>query len=158
MRTFFHLVRRSHLTRLRMLWLCLMAIMIMMLMLGEYAQASFMIKDVRGNTEVLILEIGVLVIVFLLVVFVMFASSLIFWKAEATRMGLLLALALLFYWTTDSSPFDLLTKPEYSPFAPFFAPPILMMRAASLPLALALLFTFPDGQFSPRWTRCQDRN
>ncbi len=47
----------------------------------------------------------------------------------------------------------MLTLPEYTPLASFFRLPILIMRAAALPLALALLFTFPDGRFSPAWSR-----
>lgn len=88
-----------------------------------------------------------------MLLFVMFASSLIFWKAERQTSGILLALTLLCYWTTDSSQFDVSTKPEYTSLYIYFRTPILVIRAASLPLGLALLFTFPDGRFLPGWTR-----
>jgi signal transduction histidine kinase len=53
----------------------------------------------------------------------------------------------------DSTPFDLLTHPDVTALAAWFAPPVLFLRALSLPLSLSLLLTFPDGRFSPRWTR-----
>lgn len=149
---------RLHLTRLRAAWLVLIAVLFAMLLLGLWIQFTDQTRlEQQVNTavtpEVALVQLTAGAITALLVVFIMVVSTVIVWKAEAQPIGLLLALTMLFYWTTDSTHFDVLTLPEYTPLATFFRPPILFMRAAALPLALVLLFTFPDGHFLPRWSR-----
>lgn len=146
-------IMRTNLTRLRLGWLCLVSLAFVTLIIGTVTEVGYLVSFSVEHPEILPLRLPVTGIVFLLVIFVLFSSTVIFWKAETQTIGILLPLTLLFYWTTDSTPFDLLTKSDMSPLAPFFRVPILVMRAASLPMVLALLFTFPDGHFSPRWSR-----
>ncbi len=139
---------------LRRGWIILMGFMLVTLVLGTWTSIQLTQDTIEpGWEQIALLNHATLGIVLLMLIFVMFASSLIFWKAERQTSGILLALALLCYWTTDSSQFDILTKPEYTSLYIYFRTPILVIRAASLPLVLALLFTFPDGRFLPGWTR-----
>lgn len=128
----------------------------MMALGGQYDLAYILLPaltNIELHSQLTMLQHAVNGIVLLMVVFVMVASTIIYWKAERQQAGILLAFTLLIYWTTDSTFFDALTKAELTPLYVYFRAPILILRAAALPLALSLLFTFPDGRFSPRWTR-----
>jgi signal transduction histidine kinase len=139
---------------LRLVWVILMGFMVITLLLGTWINIDYHINiSVPTYYHITLLYYAVIGIVTLLLIFVMVASSIIFWKAERQISGVLLALAILCYWTTDSTPFDILTQPEITPLYVYFRMPILIIRAAALLLALALLFTFPDGRFAPRWSR-----
>lgn len=139
---------------LRVGWLIFMISMVITLLLGLWTSIQHLYNtSVPGYEQLAVLYYAVNVIVLVMLLFVMFASSLIFWKAERQTAGILLALTLLIYWTTDSTPFDVLTQPEVTSLAGFFRAPILILRAMALPLVLALLLTFPDGRWLPKWTR-----
>jgi signal transduction histidine kinase len=135
-------------------WVILMTAMVITLALGLWTiLRHFQDTYTAGQEEVTVLNYAVNLVVLLMLLFVMVASTIIFWKAERQTTGILLALTLLIYWTTDSTPFDILTKPEFTSLYALFRAPILILRASALPLTLALLLTFPDGRFLPKWTR-----
>lgn len=135
-------------------WIVLMTVMVVTLVLGFWTVLrQFTDTYIPGYEQSTVLSYAVNLIVLLMLLFVMFASTLIFWKAERQSAGVLLAFTLLIYWTTDSTPFDFLTNPEFTPLYVVFRAPILILRASALPLVLALLLTFPDGYFLPKWTR-----
>ncbi|MBW4436326.1 MAG: hypothetical protein KME04_04290 [Pleurocapsa minor GSE-CHR-MK-17-07R] len=134
-------------------WSCFVLTLAVILCIGiEYwLQRLASMIQIGGEYRILAL-LNVATMVLLLGV-VCISATLIFWKAQSKAVGLLLATTMMLYWSMNSTPFDLLTKSENTPLAALFAPVILTLRAASLPLALALLFSFPDGKFAPRWSR-----
>jgi len=133
----------------RLLWGAMAILVLVLTALGLWTYLSLIFRG-RPND---FLGIGEGLLNLLVILFVLAAATIIFWKAEGQWTGVFLALTLVCYWVTDNTLIDTLTKPENTPLAPILAPPILTMRAAALVFALLLLFTFPDGIFTPRWTR-----
>lgn len=68
-------------------------------------------------------------------------------------VGLFLALTLVLLGAVETSMTDALINPQWSPIAALWRWPILSLRALEMICALTMLYIFPDGHFTPGWTR-----
>jgi hypothetical protein len=74
-------------------------------------------------------------------------ALLLFWRKSDDWMGLLVSLGLVSF---------LILVPIFGALAetrPEWRTPILFLRASSINLLVLIYYLFPDGRFSPRWTR-----
>lgn len=80
------------------------------------------------------------------------AAGLIAWRARSGALGLALASTLAALGATESGMSDALINPAIGPIWQLAHWPVLGLRWAALSGSLLLLYTFPSGRFTPRWT------
>jgi hypothetical protein len=76
------------------------------------------------------------------------AAAAIFWRRSHDRMAVFVSTALLMFGAAIVPTLD-----DLLAFAPAWRWPTLIVRGLGIGLTLIVLYTFPDGQFVPRFTR-----
>ena len=81
------------------------------------------------------------------------AAGLILYVRRLDGLALLLSLALVALGATETGMTDALINPEWNPGGVVWRSTVYALRSLAMAAALLLLYTFPDGHFTPRWTR-----
>jgi signal transduction histidine kinase len=81
------------------------------------------------------------------------AAGVIAWHAANRLLGLALAITLAALGAVEAGMSDALINPEVSPVWQIAHWPVLLLRWVALVGSLLLLYTFPNGRFTPRWTK-----
>ena len=94
----------------------------------------------------LVVEVGLAVFFFGVALFIAL-------KRPHDPIALFLALTLVLLGAVETSMTDALINPQWSSVADTWHWPVLILRAVEMICALTLLYIFPDGRFTPPWTR-----
>jgi signal transduction histidine kinase len=81
------------------------------------------------------------------------AAALLLWLRPRDPVLRFLALTLLSIGAVESSLTADLIDPARSRFAALWTPPVMLLRALEMSCGLSALYLYPDGRFTPRWTR-----
>jgi signal transduction histidine kinase len=81
------------------------------------------------------------------------AAGLILYVRRLDGLALLLSLALVALGATETGMTDALINPQWNPGGVGWRSTVYALRSLAMAAALLLLYTFPDGRFTPRWTR-----
>lgn len=81
------------------------------------------------------------------------AAALLLWLRPRDPVLRFLALTLLSIGAVESSLTADLIDPALSRSAAFWTPPVMLLRALEMSCGLSALYLYPDGRFTPRWTR-----
>ncbi|NNJ09131.1 hypothetical protein EKD04_002180 [Chloroflexales bacterium ZM16-3] len=95
---------------------------------------------------ILVVEVGLACFFFAVALFVAI-------KLPRDPVALFLALTLVLLGAVETSMTDALINAEWSTVAVVWRWPVLALRALEMICALTMLYVFPDGRFTPRWTR-----
>lgn len=80
-------------------------------------------------------------------------AAVLLWRKPHSRMVLFLAMTLAAIGAVETGMSNALIKPEQAASIPALAAPVLALRALEMAGVLVLLYVFPDGRFTPAWTR-----
>lgn len=97
-------------------------------------------------SSILVVEVGLACFFFAVGLFVAI-------KLSRDPVAQFLALTLVLLGAVETSMTDALINPAWSTVAATWRWPVLTMRALEMICALTMLYIFPDGRFTPRWTR-----
>ena len=81
------------------------------------------------------------------------SAGLILYVRRLDGLALLLSLALVALGATETGMTDALINPQWNPGGVAWRSTVYALRSLAMAAALLLLYTFPDGRFTPRWTR-----
>lgn len=138
-----------HLRLLHSVWLLIVVLAISLTLAGIPAQ-MLGLQAVEAIAvfawPILGIEISLALVFFTTALFVA-------WKRPNEPIALFLALTLVLLGAIETSMTDALINPEYSVVWAIWRWPVLILRALEMICTLTLLYIFPDGRFTPRWTR-----
>lgn len=80
-------------------------------------------------------------------------AAVILYYRRADKLAVFLSLALVALGATETGMTNALINPEWNPGGVGWRGVVYALRSLSMSSALLLLYIFPDGRFTPRWTR-----
>lgn len=85
-------------------------------------------------------------------VFFLTAGLILFYR-RVDGLAVLLSLSLVALGATETGMTDALINPQWNPGGVGWHAAVYALRSLAMSAALLLLYVFPDGRFTPRWTR-----